>query len=206
MRLVLLGPPGSGKGTQAALICAEFGLQHLSTGNMLRDEIARRSDLGLEVEATVRSGALVDDATVNRIVFARLDRDDSFLLDGYPRNASQAGALDGYLGDGRALSGAVLLRVPGDEVVRRLSGRMTCSACGFTGSGATGGGCCPGCGGLLEVRPDDSPEVILRRLGEYARSTAPLESYYGSRLLAVDGSGSVDEVWVRLREALVRWS
>jgi adenylate kinase len=204
VRLVLFGPPGSGKGTQAGRICARFGLTHLSTGNILREEIGRCTPLGLKVEGIVKSGALVDDSTVNAVVFGRLGEVDGFLLDGYPRNTSQAVSLDGFLGSGRPLTCAVMLRVEDSEVVDRLAGRASCGSCGFTGR-AGSGSACPSCGGALSRRPDDDPGVICRRLEEYRRSTAPLEAYYGSRMCAVDGTGTVDEVWSRIEEVLTGW-
>jgi adenylate kinase len=206
MRLVLFGPPGSGKGTQAARICAGFGLVHLSTGNILREEMERGSELGKRISAVVESGVLVDDSTVNEIVFSRLAETDEFLLDGYPRNTGQALALDSFLGPARAIHCAVLLRVPEDDIIRRLSGRVSCPACGFTGTTSQDRARCPSCEGGLVRRPDDSPEVIRRRLSEYRDNTLPLESFYADRLREVDGSGSIDQVWSRLQEVLGHWS
>jgi len=204
VRLVLFGPPGSGKGTQAGRICARFGLTHLSTGNILREEIGRGTPLGLKVEGIVKSGALVDDSTVNAVVFGRLGEVEGFLLDGYPRNTAQAASLDGFLGSGRPLTCALMLRVEDSEVAGRLAGRASCASCGFTGR-AGADSSCPSCGGALERRPDDDPKVIARRLEEYRRSTAPLEDYYGSRLCKVDGTGSVEEVWSRIEGVLAAW-
>jgi adenylate kinase len=206
MRLVLFGPPGSGKGTQAGRICARYGLEHLSTGNILREEMERGTELGVRISGIVRSGALVDDSTVNSIVFGRLSGSEAFLLDGYPRNTGQAEALDEFLGDARGVQCALLLRVSEEEIVRRLSGRVSCPGCGFTGTAEGNGAGCPSCGGGLVRRPDDGPEVIRRRLSEYRGSTLPLEGYYAGRLCPVDGSGTVDQVWARLQEVLGRWS
>jgi len=206
MKVVLLGPPGSGKGTQAALICGEYGLEHLSTGNILREEMERGTELGSRVSAVVKSGALVDDETVNRIVFSRIAGTDSFLLDGYPRNIGQATALDGCLGVSGGLDCVLLLDVPQEEIVRRLSGRVFCPSCGYTGSAGEGSaGDCPVCGSALSRRPDDSPEVVRRRLAAYREMTAPLEGHYAGRLCTVEGSGTVQEVWARVREVLDRW-
>ncbi len=201
MRLVLFGPPGSGKGTQAGRICSRFGLVHLSTGNILREEMSSGTELGLRVGGIVRSGALVSDAIVNEMVFSRLDSADGFLLDGYPRNLMQARRLDEYLGSGKPLSCALLLEVPDAEVVRRLSSRTSCSACGFTGSVSLGSAC-PSCGAPLSSRPDDKEEVVRRRLAEYHSSTAPLARFYENRLCRVDGTGTEQEVWNRIENLL----
>lgn len=201
MRLVLFGPPGSGKGTQAGRICSRFGLTHLSTGNILREEMSAGTELGLRVGGIVRSGALVSDEIVNELVFSRLDAAGGFLLDGYPRNLTQARRLDEHLGSGRRLNCALLLEVPDAEVVRRLSSRASCSACGFTGS-VSHGGVCPSCGGPLSARPDDGEDVVRRRLAEYHSSTAPLAAFYGDRLRRIDGTGTEQEVWMRMENLL----
>lgn len=206
MRLVLFGPPGSGKGTQAARICAFFGLEHLSTGNILREVMERGTELGRRISDVVRSGALVDDSTVNAIVFSRLGAATGFLLDGYPRNTGQAVALDAFLEATLPVQCALLLKVPEEEIVRRLSGRVSCSVCGYTGTASLDEAPCPSCGGGLSRRSDDSPDVVRRRLSEYRGNTLPLEGYYAERLCPVDGTGSADVVWARLREVLGRWS
>jgi adenylate kinase len=206
MRVSLLGPPGSGKGTQAARLSARFGLAHVSTGEVFRDEIARCTDLGRRIAGAVEAGLLVDDATVNEVVFGRLDTLEGFVLDGYPRSRFQAESLDGYLGTGRRLDGVVFLDVDRDEVVRRLGGRLSCPSCGYVRTAGEGAGSCPGCGAVLVRRADDSPEVILKRIGEYMKATEPLVEHYGSRLLRIDGSGTIEEVWAGIEKAAERWA
>lgn len=204
MRIVLLGAPGSGKGTQAARLATRFGLEHISTGAVFRDEVERRTPLGRVISETVRSGLLVDDATVNRVVFGRLNGSERFLLDGYPRNRSQAQSLDGFLEGRFPLTGVLLLDVPDGEAARRLGGRVSCPACGGPGTGGPGDAC-PACGGPMERRTDDSPAVVARRLSEYRTAIAPLLEYYAGRILRIDGTGGVDEVWNRVSTAVAGW-
>ena len=206
MRLVFLGPPGSGKGTEASLISGRLGLVHLSTGEILREEIGRRTELGRQIEAIVSSGALVDDEIVNRIVFARISELLGFILDGYPRNVDQAARLDDFLGsDG--LTAVVHLSVPDDVVEQRLSGRRVCSQCGFVGNTRhLLSGSCPECGGTLTHRGDDRPDRVRRRLQVYGEETAPLLDYYADRLVDIDGTGSKEEVADRIQEGLTRWA
>jgi adenylate kinase len=204
MRLVLLGAPGSGKGTQAARLATRFGLEHISTGAVFRDEVERRTPLGLVISETVRGGLLVDDATVNMVVFGRLNGSERFLLDGYPRNRGQAGSLDGFLEGRFPLTGVLFLDVPDGEVARRLGGRISCRECGGLGTGEPGDAC-PACGGPMDRREDDSPAVVARRLSEYRTATAPLLEYYAGRLLRIDGTGGVDEVWNRVSTAVAGW-
>lgn len=204
MRLSLLGPPGAGKGTQAARVSSRFGLVHLSTGAVFRDEIERGSELGRRIAGTVGAGLLVDDDTVNEVVFGRLPGVPGFILDGYPRNPTQAGSLDAFLGCGCALDGVVFLEVGEDEILNRLGGRLSCPSCGPVA--VNGSTLCPACGAALNRRPDDAPEVIRRRFAEYRRVTDPLLEYYGDRVTPVDGSGSIEEVWSRLEEAVAGWA
>jgi adenylate kinase len=173
MRLVLLGPPGSGKGTQAERLAASFGVPKISTGDMLREAVAAGSALGAKVEAIMARGELVDDATMAAVVEERLERSDTargFILDGYPRTVRQAETLAGILDDrGEDLDAVVLIAVSEPELVRRALGRQ---------------------------RADDSEGVIRERLRVYGNKTEPLVGYYRSRSLLeeVDGSPSVDAV------------
>lgn len=203
MRISLLGPPGAGKGTQAARAAARFGLAHLSTGAIFREEIGRGTSLGREIEGTVKAGLLVADDVVDRVVFRRIAGPGGFVLDGYPRNLSQARSLDAFLEGSVPLDGAVFLDVSEGEVLRRLGDRYTCPSCGPV---RAPGGACPSCGKALERRSDDSPEVIRRRFQEYHRVTGPLLSYYGQRLARIDGDAEVDEVWSRLEQAVQGWA
>ena len=127
MRIVFFGPPGSGKGTQARQASAHFGMVHLSTGSLFREEVQKETDLGMRICEIMESGMLISDEIVNEQVFTKISGIEDFLLDGYPRNVGQAGDLDHYLAEiGRPLTGALLLVVPDDEVIARLSGRLTC--------------------------------------------------------------------------------
>lgn len=203
MRISLLGPPGAGKGTQAARAAARFGLAHLSTGAIFREEIGRGTPLGREIGGIVKAGLLVADETVDRVVFSRIEGPGGFVLDGYPRNLSQARSLDAFLAASVPLDGAVFLDVSEGEVLRRLGDRYTCPSCGPVRSQ---GGACLTCGKALERRADDEPEVVRRRFQEYHRVTGPLLSYFGPRLARIDGDAGVEEVWSRLEKAVMPWA
>lgn len=204
--IVLLGPPGAGKGTQAAVLARAAGLDHVSTGDLLRRAIAAGSPLGQRVKPIIERGLLVDDDTVAELVGEALDHagERGLLLDGYPRTTSQAKTLAGLL-TGRDLSQPLVIEIQltDDEVVQRLSGRRTCLACGPRPAGEPA--CCR-CGGELTARPDDAENVVRERLRIYATQTAPLTEHYGSRglLRTVDGSGSPELVASRIREVLER--
>jgi len=209
MRLTFFGPPGSGKGTQAHRVSERFGLAHVSTGLMFRDEINAGTDLGRRVRGIVEAGHLVDDETVNVELFRRLLGTKRFLLDGYPRTVHQAESLDRFLESvDLRLTGALFIRVPEDEVVRRLSGRLVCPRCGFTGTDAMfhRQDPCLRCGTGLVERDDDRSEVISSRLMHYREVTKPLEGFYRGRIAVIDGVGSVDEVTGRIMEALAAWA
>lgn len=208
MRLILLGPPGAGKGTQAAAIRERYGVPHISTGEMLREAIAAGSPLGKKVKSIVEAGALVPDEVIGEVVAERLSRDDvrkGFLLDGFPRTLRQAEILEAVLGARNEPLTAVLeLEIGEEEIVRRLSGRRTCPACGATFHTAfsppRAEGVCDACGGRLAQREDDRESSVRTRLAEYAAKTAPLSAHYrGLGLLRrVDGAGGVDEVTERV--------
>ncbi|NUP90211.1 MAG: nucleoside monophosphate kinase [Candidatus Sumerlaeia bacterium] len=189
---VLLGPPGSGKGTQAALLVQRLGAQHLSTGRLLRQAIAAQTPLGREAQGAIEQGLLVPDATVNALVRETLlalpPEAPLVLFDGYPRSISQAAALDQTLREltGHALDIALLLDLSDDEVIRRLAGRRECPQCGgvfnVVSAVPSDGSECKECGGSnLTQRADDRPGAITRRLEVYHRETQPLESHYASR-------------------------
>ena len=211
MRLVFLGPPGSGKGTEAAIVSDRTGVPHLSTGDLFRDEIARGTDLGLRIERMVSGGGLVDDDLVNRVVFGRLKGLEGFILDGYPRTVAQAEGLDEHLSRGVALDAVVHLDVPDDEIEKRLAGRLVCPGCGYTGNLRHLEGedavdpSCPVCGERLIQRSDDTPEKVSKRLAVYREQTAPLLGYYESRMIEVDGVGSIEEVADRIMERIATW-
>ncbi|GAA1418929.1 adenylate kinase [Catellatospora coxensis] len=207
MRLVLVGPPGAGKGTQAEFIASHLSVPKISTGDIFRANVSQGTPLGLEAKRYMDAGGLVpDEVTINmvRSRLAEADAADGFLLDGFPRTVPQAVALDKMLADTGANLDLVLeLIVDNDEVIRRLSGRRTCHGCGkiwhieFDASSREG--LCDRCGGELYQRDDDKAETIAERLKVYARDTAPLVDHYGAqgRLVGIDATGPVEDVTER---------
>ncbi|MFQ5720051.1 MAG: adenylate kinase [Acidobacteriota bacterium] len=210
MCLEFIGPPGAGKGTQAARVCADRDIVHLSTGDMIRDHIRRGTDLGAEANAIVNDGALLPDSLVSRMVGERLSHDDcvnGFLLDGYPRTVEQVGDLDVILSRaGWQITAVLFLDVPEDELVRRIAGRRTCEACNEVTNVSLSGAQtrCPTCSGPLSQREDDREEVVRERLRVYREQTAPvLRTYEGRHLLErVDGNGSMNVVADRIDAVL----
>lgn len=212
MQLILLGLPGAGKGTQAAKIRDEFGLPHISTGDMFRAAIAAQTVLGREVKDYLDSGRLVPDDLTIRVVRNRLnegDTDRGFLLDGFPRTLEQAQALDAMLAQiGRELDTALYIHVPQEVLLARLTGRRLCRSCGATyhvvfQPPATEG-VCNLCGGELYQRSDDTEEAVATRLRQYAQ-TAPLVDYYRERglLRQVDGQRPIDAVYQEVKGILI---
>ena len=206
MNIVLLGAPGAGKGTMAQRLVADYGVAHISTGDLLRAAVKAGSDLGRAAKKYMDAGELVPDQLVIDLVKERLGEDDAqqgFLLDGFPRNTVQAVTLDSELSSlGRAIDCALLIDVKPEVIVERLSSRRTCRACGYTGTAADE--TCPACGGEMYQRDDDKPETIKNRLDVYEKSTSPLVEYYrGQGLLrAVDGARAIDDVYAAVKEAL----
>jgi adenylate kinase len=204
LNIILLGPPGAGKGTQAARLQAERGMVQLSTGDMLREARASGSLLGEKVKAIMDAGELVSDDIVTALIGERLDScvDCGAIFDGYPRTRAQAEALDGLLADrGRRLDHVIELAVDEDELVKRITGRFTCAKCG-TGyhdsfRPTKVDGVCDVCGSTeFKRRPDDNEETVRTRMAEYRAKTAPILPFYEQRGLVrrVNGMGSVDEV------------
>jgi adenylate kinase len=212
MNLILLGPPGAGKGTQAKKLVAELGIPQISTGDMLREAVKAGSPMGIKAKSYMDSGGLVPDEVVVGIVEERIQQDDclkGFMLDGFPRTTAQADALSGMMeGKGIRLDHVVCLDADKEELVRRLSGRRTCRQCmapyhvEFNPPGKQG--ICDRCGGELYQRDDDKEEAIRARLVTYEKQTQPLIDYYRSRglLRRVDGLGPVDEVYSRIKKVL----
>jgi len=212
MILILLGPPGAGKGTQAKLLARDLAIPHISTGDMFRDHKTRGTELGKQVDAIMKSGALVPDEVTNAMVKDRLARPDvakGFILDGYPRTTAQAEFLDKLLHSvGQRIGRALSYEVAAELLVDRMSGRRSCSKCGavyhVTANPPKKAGVCDKDGEALVLRDDDKPETVKRRLDEYEAKTAPLKRYYQERnaLSAVDGVGSPDEILARAKKVL----
>lgn len=183
--LILFGAPGSGKGTQAKLLKQFLGLPHISTGDMLRERVARKDALGLEVAGILQAGGLVSDATVNRLVADRTGEPDcvnGFLLDGYPRTIQQAEILTGLLGQAQVATVVVHLKVDYNVIVARLAGRRQCPACGalysLSASAPSVSEVCDYDGSRLVIRDDDREEVVMERLKAYDRQTAPVLEFF----------------------------
>jgi len=212
VRLILLGPPGSGKGTQAARLEAECGLCHVSTGDILRQAVADGTSLGRAAKARMDKGQLVPDEVVVGIVEEKLQRPEcrkGFVLDGFPRTTGQADALGAILRDFSApIDRVVALQVDEEVVVARLSGRRTCEECQAMYhvrlSPPQAPDVCDRCGGRLAQRDDDREEVIRRRLAVYEESTRPLLDYYaaGGKLVRLPAGGPPDEVHAALKAAV----
>ncbi len=212
MRLILLGPPGAGKGTQADVLAAHYGVPHVSTGDLFRYNLRQGTPLGLEAKGYMDRGILVPDDVTGRMVADRIDRDDAapgFILDGYPRNLVQGEALEEMLRARQLhLDRAVAVDVPEDVLLARITGRRLCPSCGATYhtlyNAPRREGVCDRCGAELLQRPDDRAETVAVRLGVYRDETAPLLAFYRERdlLTTVSGLGSVEEVAARIREVL----
>ncbi len=185
LNVIMMGPPGAGKGTQAERLARERGLLKVSTGDILREAVQSQSPLGVEAKATIDAGRLVDDATMIGIVRERLLQPDAmggFVLDGFPRTVAQAQALDAILAerDGGPLI-VIDVRAPQGELVRRLSTRRICASCGANADPFDSGNECRRCGGELVQRTDDNEEIVRKRLAVYERDTKPLVEYYRDR-------------------------
>lgn len=211
LRIVLFGPPGSGKGTQASLLKEKFGAAHISTGDTLREAVANQTPVGLEAKGYMEKGELVPDAVVIAIAKEKLASvgDQGFILDGFPRTIAQAEALDVALDEiGKPLDAVVNLRVDDEELVKRLSGRRVCPSCGEpyhvdTKRPAVEGKC-DKCGGELVHRADDQPEAIRNRLQVYGNQTAPVLGYYENKgiLKNIDAVGDISEIQSRIAAAI----
>lgn len=206
MRLVFLGAPGVGKGTQAKKLEQEFGWTVIATGDLLRSAIAQDTPLGLQAKQYIERGELVPDELVNQMVAERLQGLEDFILDGYPRNLAQAEMLNTILHV--PLDAVVYFELDSESLIARLSGRRVCPNCGtvyhIVANPSKAGERCEKCGAVLTVRDDDKPETIRHRLEVYQAQTAPLIDYYQHRSLLrrVNSDASPEEVYQRLRQVL----
>ena len=210
MRLILLGPPGAGKGTQAKMLKEKFHIPQISTGDILRQAVKDNSNLGIEASSFMNLGQLVPDDVVIGLIKKRIKQVDcrtGFILDGFPRTIVQAIKLSETMTEMGLMIDKVLdLEVNAEEVISRLAGRSTCSDCGGMHHEESCppkvSGICDGCGGVLAQRQDDNTETILKRLEVYQESTAPLKQFYEKQgnLKAVTARGSVEEIFSRVLE------
>ena len=212
MNIIFIGPPGSGKGTQAKRLASRFGIPHISTGDMLREAVADGTPLGQQADAIMKSGALVPDDIMIGMIRERLARPDAktgFILDGFPRTLVQAEKLDALVaGNGSKPLRVVRLLVPDEAIVKRIALRRTCAQCGaiyhLENQPPKVDGVCDRCGGELIARPDDTETAVRKRLESFHRQTAPVADYYKAKswLREVDGEGPVDQIFERIEKSL----
>ena len=212
MRVIFLGPPGAGKGTQARQLAAEWGVPQIATGDLLREAVASGSRLGLEAKRYIETGALVPDEVVIGLVAEQLDRAEAqkgFLLDGFPRTVAQGQALDQLLTKrSLKLDRVIFFKVSEAELVRRMTGRRVCKKCGeafhLISFPPREEGKCDRCGGELVQREDDTEETVRRRLRVYEEQTAPLLDYYRNRRLLspVKAEGAIEAIQAAIRSAV----
>ena len=216
MRIVLLGAPGSGKGTQAQKLIAEYGIPQISTGELLRAAVSAGSELGKKAKSAMDSGQLVSDDIVLVMIKERLQADDAkkgFILDGFPRNLSQAASLDSLLAEtNQPIQGALLIDVDFEVLMQRLTGRLSCESCGAVYNRFTSPpkveSTCDNCQSALFHRGDDHAEVISNRLKTYETVTSPLVNYYKEKgiFLSVQGVGDIDEISAAVKLELAKIS
>ena len=205
MKVILLGAPGAGKGTQAVRLAERYNIPHISTGDIFRSNIKERTPIGIVAKSYIDKGQLVPDEVTIQIVKERLEKDDcknGYLLDGFPRTVSQAEALDGF----SEVDSVVNIDVPLHKLMRRITGRRVCGKCGesyhidYLGGSTS----CKKCDGTLIQRADDNEETVGKRLGVYEKQTAPLIDHYKSKgkLIDIDGDGDIDSVFAAIVERL----
>lgn len=216
MHIVLLGAPGSGKGTQAGIIAQGLGTAHVATGDLFREAVKRGDELGKQAKSYMEKGLLVPDEITIGVLLERISAPDcaqGFILDGFPRTLEQARALDRALGErGEAIEKAVYIKVSAEELVKRLGGRFICRNCQTTYHEVTSPpnvpGRCDRCGGALYQRPDDSSQTVRKRLEVYLAETAPLIEYYQEmgKLVEINGEQGIEQVGQELIAALTKAS
>jgi len=211
LKLIFIGPPGSGKGTQAKRLASRFDIPHISTGDMLREAVADGTELGRQAAPIMASGGLVSDDLMIGIInerMAKADAQKGFILDGFPRTLVQAEKLDGIVGNGEPPLRVLQLLVPDDAIVRRITLRRTCASCGaiyhLENNPPANGSVCDRCGAEVIARPDDTEEAVRKRLESFHRQTMPVATYYKSKniLREVDGVGPLDVVFERIEKSL----
>ena len=212
MNLVMLGPPGAGKGTQAALLAEQLGTPHVASGDLFREALNEKTELGLTARSYMERGELVPDEVTVAMVRERLlraDCDNGVILDGFPRTIEQAEALRGLLAEqGKVVDAALFIDAAEDELVRRLSSRWTCRDCqavyNVISNPPREEGRCDICGGELYQRPDDAPETVRNRIRVYREQTSPLIDYYRERglLITIKSEGGIERVQQKILEAL----
>ena len=208
MKLIFLGAPGAGKGTQAEIIAGKLNIPTISTGNIIREALANGTEMGLKAKSFIEAGKLVPDDVVIGIIKERLAADDcngGFILDGFPRTIPQAEALDNM---GIIIDKVVDIDVPDENIVNRMSGRRVCKACGSSyhieNKKPKVEGVCDACGGELQIRKDDAPETVLDRLNVYHEQTEPLKDYYAKcgKLRSVEGTAPIKEITASILKVL----
>ncbi len=208
MKIIFLGAPGAGKGTQADKISRKLGIPTISTGVIIREAIKNGTQMGLEAKKFIEQGLLVDDDTVIGIIKERLaksDCDNGFILDGFPRSVPQAEALDKM---GIVIDRIISIEVPDEVILDRMTGRRVCATCGLsyhvTDNPSKDGKTCDKCGTELSLRKDDAPDIVRSRLEVYHQTTEPLKDYYlkKGKLVTVDGNGSLEQTSARTAEAV----
>ena len=208
MKLIFLGAPGAGKGTQAEIIAGKLNIPTISTGNIIREALANGTEMGLKAKAFIEAGKLVPDDVVIGIIKERLAEDDcngGFILDGFPRTIPQAEALDNM---GIIIDKVVDIDVPDENIVNRMSGRRVCKACGSSyhieNKKPKVEGICDACGGELQIRKDDAPETVLDRLNVYHEQTEPLKDFYAKcgKLRSVEGTAPITEITAAILKVL----
>ena len=208
MKIIMLGAPGAGKGTQAEIVAEKFGIPTVSTGNIIREALKNGTEMGLKAKSFIEAGQLVPDEVVIGIIKERLAKDDcknGFILDGFPRTIPQAEALDAM---GISIDKVVDIEVPDENIMERMTGRRVCGTCGASYhlmfKKPLKDGICDSCGGELVQRKDDAPETVSDRLKVYHEQTEPLKDFYGKagKLSVVEGLGTVSEITERVLKAL----
>ncbi len=211
MKIIFIGPPGSGKGTQAKRLASRFAIPHISTGDMLREAVAAGTPVGQQAASIMAAGQLVPDDLMIQMIDERLARPDAqkgFILDGFPRTLVQAEKLETIVGNGQGGLRVLQLLVPDDAIVRRITMRRTCAQCGaiyhLENQPPAKDSVCDRCGAEVIARPDDTEEAVRKRLESFHRQTMPVATYYKSKsiLREVDGIGPVDEVFERIAQSL----